>query len=95
MFNFFQDVKEEVDTDEDLYDLQMERNESLNGTDISNDFDDLYDTIGKNVARKLRDMTDDQRIHAEKLINEIMYHGQMENLTSSTKLVIHGTEIVS
>lgn len=85
----FQDVKEEIDTDEDLYDIQLDRNESLNGTDINSiDYDDLYDTIGKNVARKLRDMTDDQRIHAERLINEVMYHGQMENLTPTSKLTI-------
>lgn len=72
----------------------MERIESLNGTD-NNDFDDIYDTIGKNVARKLRDMSDDQRIHAERLINEIMYHGLMENLTSSSKIIVHDTEMVS
>ncbi|XP_066141387.1 uncharacterized protein [Euwallacea fornicatus] len=48
--------------------------------------DDIFDIIGKNVALKLRDMSDDQRIHGERLVNEIMYNGLMEKLTAETTL---------
>jgi len=50
--------------------------------------DDIFDTIGKNVAIKLRDMTDDQRKYAEDLINQVMYNGLMENLNSDSSLVL-------
>ncbi|CAG9762306.1 unnamed protein product [Ceutorhynchus assimilis] len=55
-------------------------------THLENDQDDIYDIIGKNVAMKLRDMSDDQRLHAEQLLNTVMYHGLMEHLTSDTEL---------
>ncbi|KAJ8922625.1 hypothetical protein NQ315_007657 [Exocentrus adspersus] len=86
-FEDMQDVKEEMESDDDMFNMQL-RSDSLNNADMGNDdFDDIFDTIGKNVARKLRDMSDSQRVYAERLINEITYHGQMENLTPTTKLI--------
>lgn len=52
--------------------------------------DDIFDIIGKNVAMKLRDMEDDQRIYAENLINEILYHGLMGNLTADSRISLRG-----
>lgn len=54
----------------------------------SNRIDDVFDAIGKNVAHKLRGMSEHQRIIAEKIISDVMYHGQMENLTPQTQLQI-------
>ncbi|KAL3267345.1 hypothetical protein HHI36_011476 [Cryptolaemus montrouzieri] len=50
--------------------------------------DDLYDTIGKVMAKRLRDMSAEQNNIAQRLIHDLMYHGQMENLTPSSKLVL-------
>lgn len=50
--------------------------------------EDVFDAIGKNVAHKLRGMTQQQRIIAEKIISDVMYHGQMETLTAQSKLVV-------
>lgn len=54
---------------------------------LEDGFDDVFDTIGKNVAIKLRDMNDDQRKYAEVLINQIMYEGLMENLSVDSKII--------
>lgn len=48
--------------------------------------EDVFDAIGKNVAHKLREMSEHQRIIAEKIISDVMYHGQMENLTMQSQL---------
>lgn len=48
--------------------------------------EDVFDAIGKNVAHKLRGMSEHQRIIAEKIISDVMYHGQMENLTMQSQL---------
>lgn len=50
--------------------------------------EDVFDAIGKNVAHKLRGMTHQQRIIAEKIISDVMYHGQMENLTPNSRLAV-------
>ncbi|KAK5643440.1 hypothetical protein RI129_007285 [Pyrocoelia pectoralis] len=50
--------------------------------------EDVYDAIGKNVAHKLRGMSQHQRIIAEKIISDVMYHGQMENLTLNSHLAL-------
>jgi len=52
--------------------------------------DDIFDTIGKNIAMKLRDMDDDQRMYAENLINEVLYLGLMGKLTVHTRLSLNG-----
>lgn len=51
--------------------------------------DDRFDVFGKNVAIKLRDLSNPQRIHAEKLINDVLYEGEMGSLTTSHKLMVH------
>ncbi|XP_011063943.1 PREDICTED: uncharacterized protein LOC105151746 isoform X3 [Acromyrmex echinatior] len=42
--------------------------------------EDEYDAIGRNVAAKLRNMRLDQRIIAEKLLNDILFEAQLGNL---------------
>ncbi|XP_066594317.1 uncharacterized protein [Prorops nasuta] len=42
--------------------------------------EDEFDAIGKNVAAKLRNMRLDQRIIAEKLLNDILFEAQLGNL---------------
>jgi len=49
--------------------------------------DDRFDVFGKNVAMKLRDLSNSQRVLAEKLINDILFEAEMNNLTISHKLV--------
>ncbi|XP_017792850.1 PREDICTED: uncharacterized protein LOC108574730 [Habropoda laboriosa] len=41
---------------------------------------DEFDAIGRNVAAKLRNMRLDQRIIAEKLLNDILFEAQLGNL---------------
>lgn len=41
---------------------------------------DEFDAIGKNVAAKLRNMRTEQRIIAEKLLNDILFEAQLGNL---------------
>lgn len=48
----------------------------------------MYDTIGKVMAKRLRDMSSEQNSIALKLIHDLMYHGQMENLTADSKLLL-------
>ncbi|KAK5648061.1 hypothetical protein RI129_002953 [Pyrocoelia pectoralis] len=43
--------------------------------------DDIHGGIGKNVAHKLRGMRNEQKIIAEKIINDVLYHGQLNNLS--------------
>ncbi|KAG5865199.1 hypothetical protein JTB14_020766 [Gonioctena quinquepunctata] len=43
---------------------------------------DGFDIFGTNVAAKLRDLKKQQRILAEKLINETLFEAEMENLTT-------------
>ncbi|ERL86576.1 hypothetical protein D910_03983, partial [Dendroctonus ponderosae] len=62
-------------------------NEAETGVDKKTEgLDDLFDTIGKTVAVKLRDMSDEQRCYAENLINEIMYNGLMQKLGPCAKI---------
>ncbi|XP_072398310.1 uncharacterized protein [Diabrotica undecimpunctata] len=48
---------------------------------------DRFDIFGANVAAKLRDLTKHQRILAEKIINETLFHAEMENLTMSHQVI--------
>ncbi|KAF7996482.1 hypothetical protein HCN44_002114 [Aphidius gifuensis] len=50
-----------------------QNNNSYNG-------EDEFDAIGKNVAVKLRNMRIDQRIFAEKLLNDVLFEGQLGTL---------------
>uniref|UniRef100_A0A1A9W1Q2 MADF domain-containing protein n=1 Tax=Glossina brevipalpis TaxID=37001 RepID=A0A1A9W1Q2_9MUSC len=46
---------------------------------------DEYDGIGMNVASKLRIMSTHQRIIAEKLISDVLFNGQLDNLSKKKK----------
>ncbi|XP_037950254.1 uncharacterized protein LOC119681209 [Teleopsis dalmanni] len=48
--------------------------------------DDEYDAIGINVASKLRVMNPTQRIIAEKLISDVLFNGQLDNLSVTSTL---------
>lgn len=101
-YNNAEDLKQESDSgdnDQDNYEVSADNidTESFdqveavveigNGLDIKQT-DDVFDTIGKVMAKRLRDMTQEQNSIALKLIHDLMYHGQMENLSSDSKLVI-------
>ncbi|KAK9875804.1 hypothetical protein WA026_009592 [Henosepilachna vigintioctopunctata] len=92
-----------VDDDHDNYNASMDNmdTESFEHVDIVSqstelgksgldikDTDDVFDTIGKVMAKRLRDMTTEQNNIAQRLIHDLMYHGQMENLTPNSKLVL-------
>lgn len=49
--------------------------------------DHRFDVFGKNVAINLCDLSNSQRVLAEKLINDILFETEMNNLTISHKLV--------
>ncbi|XP_031333976.1 uncharacterized protein LOC116163988 [Photinus pyralis] len=48
--------------------------------------DDRFDIFGKNVAMKLRDLTNDQRRLAEKFINDVLFEAEGGTLTPHHKL---------
>ncbi|KAH8337212.1 uncharacterized protein [Drosophila kikkawai] len=48
--------------------------------------DDEYDAIGVNVASKLRAINPTQRIIAEKLISDVLFNAQLDNLTVNSAL---------
>ncbi|KAH8382087.1 hypothetical protein KR009_001766 [Drosophila setifemur] len=48
--------------------------------------DDEYDAIGVNVASKLRAVNHTQRIIAEKLISDVLFNAQLDNLTVNSAL---------
>lgn len=50
---------------------------------------DVYDAIAKNVAHKLRCMSEQQCIIAERVVNDVMYHGQMQMLTVDSHLALN------
>ncbi|XP_057332247.1 uncharacterized protein LOC130672053 [Microplitis mediator] len=50
--------------------------------------EDEFDAIGKNVAAKLRGMRLDQRIVAEKLINDVLFEAQLGTLHRSSTLQV-------
>lgn len=45
-----------------------------------NEKEDRFDIFGKSVALKLRDLEDEQRIIAEKIINDTLFEAEMGNL---------------
>lgn len=67
--------------------IRRRRSEEPESTDLlkishNNSFvvEDEFDAIGRNVAAKLRNMRLDQRIIAEKLLNDILFEAQLGNL---------------
>lgn len=58
------------------------------GYDVS--FDE-FDALGKIVATRCRNMQNNQRIVAEKLINDILYYGQLEQLSASSCIQLNNS----
>ncbi|KAJ8976165.1 hypothetical protein NQ317_002053 [Molorchus minor] len=85
-------IKEEAASDQVLFEKSINK---MHSSDVTNrlNADDIFDTIGNNVARKLRDMTNDQQKYAMVLVNDVMYHGFMENLSCSSRLSVDGNSI--
>lgn len=53
--------------------------------------DDEFDIFGKNVAIKLRIMTKEQKMLSEKLINDVIFYGQMQRLSVNSEVNVgHG-----
>jgi len=51
--------------------------------------EDMFEITEKNVASKLRILTKEQRIMAEKLINDVLYEAQLGSLTRNSKLIVN------
>jgi hypothetical protein len=49
--------------------------------------EDEYDALGKTIAAKMRKMNEYQRIFADKLINDVLFKGLLEQLTPSTQIL--------
>ncbi|XP_008192749.2 uncharacterized protein LOC103312840 isoform X1 [Tribolium castaneum] len=82
------------DSDEEM-NVKKESDSSLSSESVQiepkEEDEDQFDTTGKSLARILREMTDEQRIFANKIIREVMYHGQMEHLTASSRFSLDGS----
>jgi hypothetical protein len=50
--------------------------------------EDMFEITGKHVASKLRILTKEQRIIAEKLINDVLYAAQLGTLTRNSRLIL-------
>ncbi|KDR14294.1 uncharacterized protein LOC110834627 [Zootermopsis nevadensis] len=57
---------------------------------VLNQQDDEYDTLGKTYAAKLRRMPAAQRDIADKLINDVLFNGLMNHLTTCTSISDYG-----
>jgi len=51
--------------------------------------EDMFEITGKNVASNLRILTKEQRIIAEKLINDVLYEAQLGTLTRNSRLILN------
>jgi hypothetical protein len=51
--------------------------------------EDMFEITGKSVASKLRILTKEQRIIAEKLINDVLYEAQLGSLTRNSRLIVN------
>lgn len=49
--------------------------------------EDEWDITGRNVGAKLRRLSEEQRLFAERLIHEILFQGQLNNLSIHSKIV--------
>jgi hypothetical protein len=54
--------------------------------------EDMFEITGKNVASKLRILAEEQRITAEKLINDVLHEAQLGSLTINSRLSMHLTD---
>ena len=51
--------------------------------------EDMFEITGKNVASKLRILTNEQRTVAKKLINNVLYKAQLGSLTRNSRLIVN------
>lgn len=49
--------------------------------------EDEWDIAGRNVGAKLRRLSEEQRLYAERLIHEVLFQGQIGNLSIHSKIV--------
>jgi len=54
--------------------------------------ENMFEITGKNVASKLRILTKEQRIIAEKLINDVLYEALVGSFTRNSRLSLHLTD---
>lgn len=53
--------------------------------------EDRYDMIGRNVATKLREIPNKQRIFAEKLINDVLFEAELGSLNRNYVLSVNNS----
>jgi len=51
--------------------------------------EDVFEITRKNMASKLRILTKEQRIIAEKLINDVLYEAHLGSLTRNSRLIVN------
>jgi hypothetical protein len=51
--------------------------------------EDMFEITGKNVASKLRILTKEQRIIAEKLIYDVLYEAQLDTLARNSRIIFN------
>jgi hypothetical protein len=51
--------------------------------------EDNFDIVGRNVAAKLREISKDQAIFAERLINEVLFEAQLGTLNRQTQIATY------
>lgn len=80
-------------TEEEKFIVSTQINDRLayiNNSSYDMSFDE-FDALGKIVATRCRHMQTNQRIVAEKLINDILYYGQLEQLSASSCIQLNNT----
>ncbi|XP_011184543.2 uncharacterized protein LOC105213420 [Zeugodacus cucurbitae] len=64
--------------------IDLEKIVSLACKNHNSNIDDHFTNFGKVIAHKLRTMDNSQAIYAEKIITDVLFHGQMKVLTVSS-----------
>lgn len=64
--------------------IDLEKILSLACKSHNSNIDDHFANLGKVIAHKLRTMDNSQAIYAEKIITDVLFHGQMKMLTVSS-----------
>ncbi|XP_053963450.1 uncharacterized protein LOC128866608 [Anastrepha ludens] len=64
--------------------IDLEKLLSLTCKSHNNTMEDHYTSFGKIIAHKLRTMDTSQAIYAEKIITDVLFHGQMKMLSVSS-----------
>ncbi|XP_019871961.2 uncharacterized protein LOC109600265 [Aethina tumida] len=77
-------VPEEYEEPEPTDNKQALHDELMLYKRFKNENENEYDTIAKVWSSELQKMSNDQQIYAKKAINEILYEGQLGNLTRNS-----------